>query len=414
MLLHRATLILCAVSAAGLSDDSADFYAQAAADNSDSATADNSTATATFLTEYVESTGARCLDGSPAVYYWRPGTGDGAKKWYLHQQGGGWCETWDDCLGRSKTGLGTSKGYPKTTNLKGGYFDPTPAVNPMMFNWNQVFVRYCDGGSFSGDNETVTTYKGTPLYYRGKRIREAVFDSLIKKHALAQASDLVVSGCSAGGLATFLHTDQYCDALRAVAPGLKCAGLPDSGFFLDYQDPRRHAATVASSPAHPPLPLGTTVSGNYHKGLKWVFTQMNATSGINQDCIAAMRTGGVPTDAPLYLCMFAEHTSPFTHTPLFPMQSTYDSWQSACPAPPDHRHCASERRSIMLSDARAVAWHGPWRSALPACAIPSLCPCRRLCATRARALFWCLCVQPARSWPRPLLSKHGSGRAGAR
>ena len=45
---------------------------------------------------------------------------------------------------------------------------------------------------------------------------------------LSDASDLMVSGCSAGGLATYLHTDQWCDAF----PKAKCAGLPDSGFFL--------------------------------------------------------------------------------------------------------------------------------------------------------------------------------------
>ena len=39
--------------------------------------------------------------------------------------------------------------------------------------------------------------------------------------------------------------------------------------------------------------------------------------------------GGGGGDAPLYLCMFAEHTAPFTHTPLFALQSTYDSWQTS-------------------------------------------------------------------------------------
>ena len=50
-------------------------------------------------------------------------------------------------------------------------------------------------------------------------------------HGLKEATDAVISGCSAGGLATFLHTDQWCDAL----PNAKCVGMPDSGFFLDYQ-----------------------------------------------------------------------------------------------------------------------------------------------------------------------------------
>lgn len=36
------------------------------------------------------------------AYYHLPGTGSGANKWYVHHQGGGWCESLDDCLSRSK------------------------------------------------------------------------------------------------------------------------------------------------------------------------------------------------------------------------------------------------------------------------------------------------------------------------
>ena len=28
-----------------------------------------------------------CLEGTPALYYHRKGTGSGANKWFLHQQG---------------------------------------------------------------------------------------------------------------------------------------------------------------------------------------------------------------------------------------------------------------------------------------------------------------------------------------
>lgn len=39
------------------------------------------------------------------AYYHLPGTGSGANKWYVHHQGGGWCESLDDCLSRSKVRL---------------------------------------------------------------------------------------------------------------------------------------------------------------------------------------------------------------------------------------------------------------------------------------------------------------------
>ena len=55
-----------------------------------------------------------------------------SRKFYIHQQGGGWCESLDSCLGRSKTDLGSSKNYPATASLGSGYFSSDPTVNPMM------------------------------------------------------------------------------------------------------------------------------------------------------------------------------------------------------------------------------------------------------------------------------------------
>ena len=281
-----------------------------------------------LLGDAVNATGARCLDSTPAAYYIHKGTA--STKWYIHHQGGGWCESWDDCLGRSGGDLGSSKGYPATSDLGSGYFSTDPAQNPMMHDWNMVFLKYCDGGSFSGSNETVGEYKGKPLYYRGKRNREAAYASLLATAGLGDATDVVISGCSAGGLATWLHTDQWCDALAKDAAGVKCVGLPDSGFFLDYQSPTIPGAAAAASREllfAPPGRVGTTVHGNYHAGLRWVYETMNATAGVNQDCVDAHGTGGPTTDAPPYLCMFAEHTAVFTHTPIFALQSVYDSWQ---------------------------------------------------------------------------------------
>ena len=108
--------------------------------------------------------------------------------------------------------------------------------------------RYCDGGSFSGNNDTVQPYKGATLHWRGKRIREAAYAELLAHHGLKDATAAVISGCSAGGLATFLHTDQGCDALAEDAKGIKCVGMPDSGFFRECCNaPRVFAASFRLS-----------------------------------------------------------------------------------------------------------------------------------------------------------------------
>ena len=140
----------------GFMDGSEHFYASAPSYT-------NGTGGLVKLTDAVAATGARCLDGSPGAYYIRKGVGSGANKWYIHHQGGGWCESLDDCLGRSKGGLGSSVGYGPTSDMGGGYFSPMPSENPMMYNWNMVHLNYCDGGSFSGNNDTVTSYQNTSL-----------------------------------------------------------------------------------------------------------------------------------------------------------------------------------------------------------------------------------------------------------
>jgi hypothetical protein len=93
---------------------------------------------------------------------------------------------------------------------------------------------------------------------------------------------------------------------------------------LDYQ-----ADDVPETPPSPPevsdsftsRRVLSTIPGDYHAGLKWCFETFNATAGVNPACIAAHHTGGPATDDPDWLCMFAEHSAAFTHTPIFPLQS---------------------------------------------------------------------------------------------
>lgn len=92
----------------------------------------------TLLTDAANNDGAVSLDGSPGAYYYFKG-GE-TRKWYIHQEGGGWCGSDADCLARSRTALGSSRNLKPTENIAGGYFDNTPAVNPLMWNWTKVFL----------------------------------------------------------------------------------------------------------------------------------------------------------------------------------------------------------------------------------------------------------------------------------
>jgi len=218
-----------------------------------------------------------------------------------------------------------------------------------MYNWNSVYLRYCDGGSFSGDNRTQTLYEGVELFFRGKLNREAAFSFLAANASLATMTDVLITGCSAGGLATYLHVDQWCDSIKNLKAEkivhtaernttrrylpfqrvskeqyMKCVGMPDSGFFLDYEAPG-----VDFNPYDPAEQPADTVPGNYRVGLKWNYFQQNSSASVNQDCLASHASEGDEFD-----CIFAEHAAAYVHTPLFALQSRYDSWQTGSQCQP--------------------------------------------------------------------------------
>ncbi|KAF3682202.1 Pectin acetylesterase 9 [Capsicum annuum] len=70
------------------------------------------------------------------------------------------------------------------------------------------------------------------LYFKGQRIWQAILLDLLPK-GLGHAKKALLSGCSAGGLATFLHCDNFTSYLPKNA-SVKC--LSDAGFFLDERD----------------------------------------------------------------------------------------------------------------------------------------------------------------------------------
>lgn len=97
---------------------------------------------------------AKCLDGSNPLYYTRGGTDKGTSKWIVFFEGWGWCFDSESCYKRSKSPQGSSKGeYGCSSTVWPKYLSPNVKENPLMYNWNVVYVRYCDGGSFAGNSK---------------------------------------------------------------------------------------------------------------------------------------------------------------------------------------------------------------------------------------------------------------------
>ena len=237
--------------------------------------------------------GAVCLDGSPAGFMYHPGD---PTKWIISMEGGGWCMSQADCAARAKTALGSSTSWAKTGKF-GGVLDVVPAENPDFNTFSAVLIHYCDGASFSGDSQA------GGLQYRGIRILHGVLDTLLDAHGLTGAKELLITGGSAGGLATILHADSIAARVKAAAPGVVVRAEADCGFFLNAVD----------------IVSGTRL---WEDQVKVIVALQNISTPlqVNAGCAAAHA-------AEPWRCFFANETYPHVTTPLFLTNSFHDTYQ---------------------------------------------------------------------------------------
>ncbi|CAI5954205.1 unnamed protein product [Closterium sp. NIES-65] len=123
----------------------------------------------------------KCLiDGAFFLgYYFRPGSGSGAKSWHIHLPIGGWCATMEDCADRAKTPLGSTRmqadnNWRWSKFLSKGMMSPLAKTNPLFFNWNYVMPVYCDGGGFQGKAGLRSVQGGPALYLDGRKVLRAI------------------------------------------------------------------------------------------------------------------------------------------------------------------------------------------------------------------------------------------------
>jgi hypothetical protein len=277
-----------------------------------------------------EETEARCMDGSRYGYYFRPASNASAtKKWVIELQGGGWCYNEGACYGRTLPSygngvFGSSKNWTSTFGTY--YLDDQ--------DWNRVFLRYCSGASFTGyrlegwdasgalipghmpPNNLVP--KGTKLWFRGAaNLADSIAD-LQANHGMKDVDELVLTGSSAGGLATTLNIDR----VKALVQPKRTAGLSDAGFFK-YE--HNHSTPKYAG------------SGNYSAHMEYLYGMVNASGSLSAKCQTAQttsqgsavpRVGGkeVPARGP-WNCMVAATAEQYVESPLFFLQSRFDHFQ---------------------------------------------------------------------------------------
>ncbi|KAK4488247.1 hypothetical protein RD792_003994 [Penstemon davidsonii] len=242
--------------------------------------------------------GSVCLNGSPPAYYHAVGFGEGVDNWMVYLEGGGWCMSSESCYSKIQTaglpGCGNSYTFKNQTTFV-GIMSQSQTINPDFYNWNIVFVRYCDGSSYSGDVEEIIQVKDTKIHRRGARLFKAVMEDLLAK-GMNKAKNAILAGNSAGGLATILH----CDGFRAIIPNaarLKC--VADAALFVRGED-------LPGAADKRERPFATIVA--FHGIDKF----------LPRSCTSKMDPG---------LCIFPENLLGDIETPIFLVNSAFDSFQ---------------------------------------------------------------------------------------
>ncbi|WOL10511.1 hypothetical protein Cni_G19268 [Canna indica] len=237
----------------------------------------------------IQSAAAKGADGSLPGYHLHRGYGSGANSWIINLEGGGWCNDIKSCAYRKTSHHGSSNYMEKQLQFSGILSDK-PEENPDFYNWNRVKIRYCDGGSFMGEGHN----KAAGLYFRGKRIWSAAMEELLA-NGMRYANQALLSGCSAGGLATIFHCDSF-QALFPRSTKVKC--FADAGLFLDATD-------VA----------GGHTMRSFFKG---VVSLQGIRRNLPRTCTARMDATS---------CFFPQNVVGNIRTPLFLLNTAYDVWQ---------------------------------------------------------------------------------------
>ncbi|KAL6615254.1 hypothetical protein ACP70R_037524 [Stipagrostis hirtigluma subsp. patula] len=216
-------------------------------------------------------------------------------------EGGGWCNNVRTCRFRKGTRHGSS-GHMEKRIAFTGIMSSSPADNPDFYNWNRVKFRYCDGSSFASDGFD----KGNEFYFRGQRIWNATIRRLLSI-GMASADQVLLTGCSAGGLAVILHCDEF------------------SAFF----PPAGGRSTIVNASPTPASSSTLDVSGG--RSLRSYYADIVAMQGVARSLPPTCTDHLDPTS-----CFFPQNVIDGIKTPIFLLNSAYDVWQfnrSACTEP---------------------------------------------------------------------------------
>jgi len=251
---------------------------------------------------------AKCLDGTQAGYYAQEASSEvDNTKWVIYLNGGGECDSEDACKGATEGALGSSKYFEETSDASGWYLgsDYCPK-NPDLCSWNHVLDPYCTQDLHTGQvTRSELSDDNWHMYFSGHLVLEAILDDLDKRsNSLKNASEILLSGVSAGGLGVWTNVDYI--AARYPLAKVTAATVAGFYFFATYYEGENH--TDPGGMADFRESAFSDTYELYH-------------AYVDQDCQQAMEASGRSVGA----CLVANVSYPFVQADSFVAQSQTDS-----------------------------------------------------------------------------------------
>ena len=258
-----------------------------------------------------EANGGLCLDGTPPYFYFAKAdpAGSRTKEWVISLQDGAWCMDLKACYRRSLTMLGSSDAYEPEAAKLGSWLSGDMDVNPSFHDANRVQVAYCDGASFSSDvaEPQTVVVDGVPrtLYFRGRKVLEAVMSELLKL-GLSSAERVLLTGSSSGGIGALLQHVTVQSHLPSTVTVYKV--FADAAWFQLR-----------------PMADGKEEESPWLNSIRSAFKLHNYLGSVPHGQVESCLSNAPAGEE--HRCWFPHFVVPTVKVPVFLAQSGLDSWQ---------------------------------------------------------------------------------------
>ena len=253
--------------------------------------------------------GGKCLDGTQAGFYFRPGLNPSL--FVITLEGGGYCATEGLCNVRAGTDLGSSSSWPdQPTNAnldKNILLNEECARNPDFCDATTVYIPHCTADIHIG-TRTEASAETWGYIFDGYHNFKTIIEILISNYGLEDATNVLLTGVSTGGVAVYYNLDYLADRL----PSATVKGAPIAGWYLPGPHP------TDPSPMYVYSDYQNFASGTNGNNVRYpFFTDLwGSYENVQQECLADF--------GDILPCTTVHNRYKYMQSSVFVLQAQYD------------------------------------------------------------------------------------------